>query len=88
MASGRDSVNLGSSPVSSVRRRGGILHNKGGEAIPGTDVTHFFSLSLKVGQPRQEYCEFSRREIDNGSPGWIRTAQAVGCAAQDPPCLT
>jgi len=46
-----------------------MLHNKRGEAIPGTDVTHFFSLSPKVGQPRQEYCAFSRGEIDNGSPG-------------------
>jgi hypothetical protein len=38
-------------------------------------VTHFFSLSPKVGQPRQEYCAFSRGEIDNGSPGWIQTGE-------------
>ena len=61
-------------PFSSVRRRGGMLHNKRDEAIPGTNVTHFFSLSPKVGQPRQEYCAFSSEENDNGSPGWIRTS--------------
>jgi hypothetical protein len=50
-----------------------MLHNKRGQAIPGTDVPHFFSLSPKVGQPRHEYCAFSREEIDNGAPGWIHT---------------
>ena len=51
-----------------------MLHDKRSEAIPGTDVTHFFSLSPKVGQPGQENCTFSMGEIDNGSPGWIRTS--------------
>jgi hypothetical protein len=60
--------------VTSVGRRAGMLHDKRSEAIPGTDVTHFFSLSPKVGQPGQENCTFSMGEIDNGSPGWIRTS--------------
>jgi hypothetical protein len=30
--------------------RGDIAHDNCGEANPGTDVTHFFSLSPKVGQ--------------------------------------
>jgi hypothetical protein len=30
--------------------RGDIAHDNCGEASPGTDVTHFFSLSPKVGQ--------------------------------------
>jgi hypothetical protein len=75
-------------PVSSVRRRGDRLHNKRGEAIPGTDVTHFFSLSPKVGQRQADCRAISVDEISNGSPGWIRTAQAVGCAAQDRPRVT
>ena len=49
-------------------------HIKRVQAISGTDVAHFFSLSPKVGQRRQNYCEVSMREISNGSPGWIRTS--------------
>jgi hypothetical protein len=30
--------------------RGDVAHDNCGEANPGTDVTHFFSLSPKVGQ--------------------------------------
>jgi hypothetical protein len=56
-------------PVSSVRRRFGMLHHRRGGAIPGTDVTHFFGLSPKVGQPDLEKCEFSMWEMDSGSPG-------------------
>jgi hypothetical protein len=32
------------------QKREGIPHDKRGKVIPGTDVTHFFSLSPKVGQ--------------------------------------
>jgi hypothetical protein len=64
-------------PVSSVRRRGGMLHNKHGEAIPGTDVTHFFSLSPKVGQRQADCRAISVDEISNGSPGWIRTPEGA-----------
>jgi hypothetical protein len=40
----------------------------------GTDVTHFFERSSKVGQRRPDYREVSIRKIDAGSPGWIRTS--------------
>jgi hypothetical protein len=50
-----------------------MRHIKRGEGIPGTDVTHFFDLSLKVGQRGPDYRGVSMREINNGSPGWIRT---------------
>jgi len=38
--------------------RGDMAHDNRGEANPGTDVTHFFSLSLKVGQRGQIIVEF------------------------------
>jgi hypothetical protein len=44
---------------------------KRGRAISGTDVTHFFGLTLKVGQRRPDYRGVSVREISNGTPGWI-----------------
>jgi hypothetical protein len=43
---------------------------KRGRAISGTDVTHFFGLSRKVGQRRPDCRGVSVREISNGSPGW------------------
>jgi hypothetical protein len=49
--------------VSSVRRRGGMPHNKRGEAIPGTDVTHFFSLSPKVGQHGKNIVRFQGEKL-------------------------
>jgi len=42
-------------------------HIKRGRAISGTDLTHFFGLSPKVGQPRHYYVGIS--EIRTGSPG-------------------
>jgi hypothetical protein len=47
---------------------------KRGKAIPGTDVTHYFDLSPKVGQRGPEYRGVSMKDFSNGSPGWIRTS--------------
>jgi hypothetical protein len=47
---------------------------KRGKVIPGTDVTHFFDLSLKVGQRGPDYSGVSMWDLDSGSPGWIRTS--------------
>jgi hypothetical protein len=41
---------------------------KAGMAISGTDVTHFFSLSPKVGQWQADCSEISVGMISNGSP--------------------
>jgi hypothetical protein len=54
--------------------RGDMSYDNRAKPIPGTDVTHFFSLSPNVGQRGQEYCAVSMWDFDNGSPGWIRTS--------------
>jgi hypothetical protein len=60
--------------VSNVTRQDAMPHTKRGKAaIPGTDVTHFFDLSPKVGQRGSNYRGVSMRGFSNGSPGRIRT---------------
>jgi hypothetical protein len=54
-------------------------------ANPGTDVTHFFGSSLKVGQRRQDYRGVSMWKFSGGSPGWIR--MAAGARQQPLQCL-
>ena len=49
-------------------------YTKRGKVIPGTDVTHYFDLSPKVGQSGPKYRGISMQELGNGSPGWIRTS--------------
>jgi hypothetical protein len=63
--------------------RGDMAHGNRGKVIPGTDVTHFFDLSPKVGQRGPDYREISMRKIDRGSPGWIRTSQILLAATRD-----
>jgi hypothetical protein len=58
---------------------------KRGKAIPGTDVTHFFELSPKVGQREADYRGSSMGNFSNGSPGWIR--MAAGARQQPLQCL-
>jgi hypothetical protein len=52
-----------------------MTHDNRDKANPGTDVTHFFSLSPKVGQRAADYRGISATEITSGSPGWIRTSE-------------
>jgi hypothetical protein len=52
---------------------------KRGRAISGTDVTHFFGLSRKVGQRRPDCRGVSVREISNGSPGWSGVSALRHC---------
>ena len=54
--------------------RGDMSHDNRAKAIPGTDVTHFFKLSPKVGQRGADYRGVSMGDFDCGSPGWIRTS--------------
>lgn len=65
-------ITKGRPPLEHQRRGHNITRRRASnrcEAVPGTDVTHFCSLSPKVGQLRPYYCEISMQEIGNGSPG-------------------
>jgi hypothetical protein len=54
--------------------RGDMAQDNRDRANPGTDVTHLFSLSPKVGQSGPNYRGVSMAKIGSGSPGWIRTS--------------
>jgi hypothetical protein len=65
--------------------RGDKAHDNCGKVIPGTDVSHFFDLSPKVGQRGHYYVGVSVLKNTNGSPGWIR--MAAGALQQALQCL-
>jgi hypothetical protein len=57
---------------------------KRSNAIPGTDVAHFFDLSPKVGQRGPNYRGVSMWDLSNGSPGWVRSVGGKAGAAAAP----